>query len=80
MNENEKLEDFNSRLNLELWLSALSIISLLTIFFVQNNMIKIFVISYIIWYVLYTFTNNYNYIYISLGIWIITYIVLSYIM
>lgn len=67
-------------LNIELVCFLISLVLLFTLFFIKNDITTIITISYITWYIFYTFTNNIKFIYITLWLGIISIIVLKFLL
>lgn len=67
-------------LNIELVCFLISLVLLFTLFFIKNDITTIIAISYIIWYIFYTFTNNIKFIYITLWLGIVSIIVLKFLL
>ncbi len=67
-------------LNIELVCFLISLVLLFTLFFIKNDITTIITISYIIWYIFYTFTNNIKFIYITLWLGIVSIIVLKFLL
>ena len=67
-------------LNIELVCFLISLVLLFTLFFIKNDITTIITISYITWYIFYTFTNNIKFIYITLWLGIVSIIVLKFLL